>query len=328
MDINTIAKLRQLIEYCRGKQTYIQTHNFPDADAIASAFGLQTLFGYFGVSAKLCYVGSIDRLNTRKMTALLGIEIHNREKYDGEMQENDPIICVDSQKGSGNIEDLPGDEIACIDHHPFHEVPGLMFHDVRAVGSCATIITSYFKRLAVPLDPKTATALLYGLKMDTADFRRGVTPEDLDAFKSLFAAYDADILDNLVANNLELKDLHAYGAAIESVNVHQSFGFVHIPFACPDALIAMISDFVLSIEEVNVSIVYSQRPDGWKFSVRSQIPHEVNAGILVRSALEGLGSGGGHPFMAGGMMPLAAVNKLGDAPHKAIMGRFLTSKRC
>ena len=31
----------QLVELLRGHRTYIQTHNFPDPDAIASAFGLQ-----------------------------------------------------------------------------------------------------------------------------------------------------------------------------------------------------------------------------------------------------------------------------------------------
>ena len=33
----------QLAALCHGKHIYIQTHNFPDPDAIASAFGLQRL---------------------------------------------------------------------------------------------------------------------------------------------------------------------------------------------------------------------------------------------------------------------------------------------
>lgn len=31
----------ELVEILKGHKTYIQTHNFPDPDAIASAFGLQ-----------------------------------------------------------------------------------------------------------------------------------------------------------------------------------------------------------------------------------------------------------------------------------------------
>ena len=36
-------KLNDLVSLCRNHPVYIQTHNFPDPDAIASAYGLQKL---------------------------------------------------------------------------------------------------------------------------------------------------------------------------------------------------------------------------------------------------------------------------------------------
>ena len=42
--------IMELIEHCRGKNLYIQTHNFPDPDASASAFGLKKLFEQCGLS--------------------------------------------------------------------------------------------------------------------------------------------------------------------------------------------------------------------------------------------------------------------------------------
>lgn len=33
--------LHKLADLCKGKHIYIETHNIPDPDAIASAFGLQ-----------------------------------------------------------------------------------------------------------------------------------------------------------------------------------------------------------------------------------------------------------------------------------------------
>lgn len=44
--MNDFTKLAAL---CRGKHVYIQTHNFPDPDAIASAFGLQRLLALYDV---------------------------------------------------------------------------------------------------------------------------------------------------------------------------------------------------------------------------------------------------------------------------------------
>ena len=50
-------------------------------------------------------------------------------------------------------------------------------------------------------------------------------------------------------------------------------GFSYIPFECPNSLVAIISDFILSLDVVDVSIVYSINSDGIKFSVRSETAH-------------------------------------------------------
>ena len=134
----------ELVELLRGKNVYIQTHNFPDPDAIGTAYGLQSLLRHYGIPSKICYVGKIDRLNTRKMIDLLDIEIYSKEELGDEMTEDDPIICVDSQKSEGNLYDLIGDEIACIDHHPWTTEYHYEFVDHRMFGACATIIVDYY----------------------------------------------------------------------------------------------------------------------------------------------------------------------------------------
>lgn len=314
--------IRDLIDHCVGRHVYIQTHNFPDPDAIASGFGLQNLFNQFGIESTVCYVGKIDRINTRKMTELCGIDIRSKEEIASDMTETDWIICVDSQKWGGNIEDLIGDEIACIDHHPYVESGPMYYRDVTMVGSCATIIAGYYRELDAKMDRITATALLYGLKMDTLNFTRGVTPADIDIFGYLFPYADENILKDLENNTMQFDDLRAYGDAISNVSVYDRFGFAKISFACPDALIAVVSDFLLSLVEVDVAVVYSTRRDGWKFSVRSEVA-SVDAGKLIAGALEGLGSGGGHAFMAGGIIRNEDLDKLGEYPENKLQELFL-----
>ena len=51
-----------LVELCKGHNIYIQTHNFPDPDAIASAYGLQKLLLFYEIPSTLCYDGRIDKL--------------------------------------------------------------------------------------------------------------------------------------------------------------------------------------------------------------------------------------------------------------------------
>ncbi len=314
----------EFVEYLKGKRVFIQTHNFPDQDAIGSGYGLQKLLGQLGVESVLCYVGQIDRVNIIKMTDLCGIDIYPEDGLPVPMSEDDPIICIDSQKDGGNIRDLPGDEVACIDHHPKVNGPEYRYCDVRTTGSCATLIAEYYMELGITPDTAAATALLYGLKMDTMHFTRGVTSEDIRMFGYLFPFASDRILTELSTNSMEFKDLQAYGSAIENIHVYGNLGFAGIPFECKDAQIAVVADFVLSLEEVEVAVLYSVRRDGLKFSIRSEI-EAVNAGVLIRNALAGIGNGGGHSFMAGGLIPKENIGSLGDQAENAIRDRFLAA---
>ena len=50
-----MSKFCNIIENITSEHVYIQTHNFPDADAIASAFGLSVLLEKYGIISSICY---------------------------------------------------------------------------------------------------------------------------------------------------------------------------------------------------------------------------------------------------------------------------------
>lgn len=306
----------QLVELLKGHKVYLQTHNFPDPDAISSAYGLQQFLKYYGVESRICYVGSIDRFNTRKMMDAFDIEIFSYDDIH-DMEEDDYIVNVDCQKPNANTTDLPGNEIACVDHHPiFVETEDYKYQDIQITGACATIVTSYYKMMNVPMDSKVATALAYGIKMDTDDLIRGVKQLDVDMFAYLYPFADWKLLSSMYNSTIEFHDLSAYGAAIENIEVFDDIGFSYIPFECPNSLVAIISDFILSLDVVDVSVVYSVNSSGIKFSVRSE-KKGVEAGKLVRKALDGYGSGGGHAAMAGGFVGNDKLSQIGrDYPGK------------
>lgn len=314
-------KPEDLIELLRNHTVFIQTHNFPDPDAIASAFGLQNFLKYYGVRSTLCYYGRIDKLSTKRMLTTFGIEIFSKEELT-DMKQDDFIINIDSQKYNANVTDLIGEEVACIDHHPTFIEVDYLYKDVRIVGACASLIADYYVRCNVPIDKNTATALCYGIKMDTADFTRGVMDLDVSMFAYLYKHADKEKFSAMFTNTMEFNDLKAYGAAIESIQIFEQTGFAYIPFECPDALVAMISDFILSLNVVNVAVVYAVRDNGLKFSVRSEIK-EVNAGRITFEALKDIGSGGGHQAMAGGSIDKGKMEELGLDMHNRIRKLFL-----
>lgn len=300
--INKMTKFEHIIKKISGKHVYIQTHNFPDPDAIASAYGLQILLKTKNIKSTICYKGKIDRSSTNRMVRGLGIEIVNFDNVS-HMNLEDEIILVDAQKGNANIIDMAGSEIICIDHHTTYEKAEYQYADIRPeVGACASIVASYFFENDIQIEKNLATAIIYGIKVDTANLSRGVSSLDLEMFYRLFKICDREFIVSLEMSTIQLSDLHAYANAINSIQVYNNISFANTGEDCPEALIASISDFMLALDEVNLSVVYSDKKDGIKLSIRCDTKYD--AGLIAKNALEGIGNGGGHELMAGGFVPV------------------------
>lgn len=300
-----MSSLKDLISnIATSGRVYIQTHNFPDPDAISSAFGLQTLLKMHGIDATICYKGQIDRHNTRKMMELFDIKAINVERL-GVLAEISQVILIDAQKNSGNVHDLLCDRVISIDHHPIVQNYPYIYTDIREhVGACASIIASYYFENGIQMPPEVATALLYGIKVDTAQLTRGVDKLDLDMFTKMFFMSNVKHMNELESSTIEIEDLQAYGNAISSIELEGPVSFANTGRDCPEALIAEIADFMVAIKDVCMSVVYSVRTEGIRISVRTDKKSGCNAGQIVVQALDGIGTGGGHERMAGGYIAL------------------------
>lgn len=314
---------KKLIKLLKGHKVYLQTHNFPDPDSLASAFGMQMFLKAHGVNTTICYDGKIEKNSTKRMMEEFGIKAFHIDEIN-DMTEQDYIVTIDSQKYNSNLTDFIGDEIGCIDHHPTSIPCSYEYSDIRICGACSSIVTSYFIESNTSMSKNIATALLYGIKMDTDSFNRGVTDFDIEMFAYLHKIADNQKIVNMYNNNMEIEDLYAYGDAIRNIMIYENVGFAKISFDCPDGLIAMISDFILGLDVVEFSVVYATREDGYKFSVRNETAN-YHAGTVTQKALDGLGGGGGHFSMAGGMITKDNMDKLGDNPEFEIRRRFLNA---
>lgn len=306
--VQNMTKLDEIVGVLTRKHVYIQTHNFPDPDAIASAYGMKVLLKKRGITATICHRGKIDAYSTSKIVEVLKIDMKEFEELEADkiLRHEDEIILVDSQKGNTNISNMKGMEVVCIDHHPVtdNDPSGYRFYDIRPeMGACATMVGQYFLEEGVPFDKKTATLLSYGIRTDTANLCRGVTKQDIEMLAELYDKTDYSLIHKLENSTLYREDLRTYSKAIKNTEIYQNVSFTNIGRNCPEILIASICDFMLALVEVEVSVVYSIRNGGIKLSVRSENPR-LDAGRITRKALKGIGDGGGHAAMAGGFVPL------------------------
>ena len=316
-----MTHLDQIVNALTKKHVYIQTHNFPDPDAISSAFGLKYLLKEKGIESTLCYKGKIDRYSTIQMIEILGIEIYNLEDLK-DISEYNEVILVDAQKGNANIIDMPGEEVVCIDHHPTFEKIEYIYSDIRPeLGACASIIASYYYESGIEMRKDVATALLYGIRIDTAGLTRGGDTLDYEMFYKMSDLGDNELIASLTNNSIHYDELKAYSNAINSIKVFGDISFANTGKECPETLIASISDFILSLIEIRFSVVYSIKKDGIKLSIRNEIP-ELDAGKISFEALKNIGSGGGHATMAGGYVPLENVKYDEDEKIKIIIDKI------
>lgn len=296
-----MTKLMELIKCIESKHIYIHMHNYPDQDAIASAFGLKTLLSHCGIDSTISYHGMIDRNSTLKMIELLNIPIHPVD--ESTRNEEDEIIIVDGQKGNINFTDFVGDEMACIDHHKLMDTDYYKFYDIRSnVGACSSIIAAYFFENDIPVPAEVATALLYGIEVDTAQLTRGVSALDLEAFTRLYSLSDLSILRIFETCVLNFSDLNTYSNAINNLKTYGSAVISDLGEGCSEGILGTVCDFLLTISDINFAVVYSHRAGGLKFSLRSNLSY-VDASRIIRKALEGFGDGGGHIQMAAGFVP-------------------------
>lgn len=312
-----MEKIDELITLLKEEEyVYIQTHNFPDHDAVASAFALGEFFKNFGISSRLTYEGSIQRDSLRSMIQALRIPIAHAHEYN--MTESDKIVIVDGCKGNKNVTDLVGDEIAVIDHHLVNKAEDVAYHDIRSeYGACASIITYYFLEHHLIIPEDVATALLIGINMDTALLTRGVGQHDIDAYSVLYTIADVRMVNSILRNYIQQKDLSFYKEAIERVTIKKRVAFCFFPHGCNQNMLGILGDFFLALKEVDFVVLAAHNGSKINFSLRNE-NSEWNCSQVIQSVLSGIGFGGGHAEMAGGI-----INDLSSFDKDEIFSKFL-----
>ena len=282
------------------KHIYIQTHNFPDHDAVASAFGLQEFLKQHGINSFLVYDGEIQRDSLLAMIAPLKIEIKNIDQYD--MSKDDKIVIVDGCKGNKNVTDLIGDEVGVIDHHQVEKAEDVPFHDIRSnFGACSTIIFSYFHEYNLTIPQNTATALLIGINMDTSLLTRGVSKEDIFAYSALYTLSDVRLVNSILRNFIQQEDLQFYREAIDNVKIKNGMAFCYFHQGCNQNMLGILGDFFLALKEVDFVVLAAKNRNKINFSLRNE-SSDWNCSQIIQEVLAGIGFGGGHSDMAGGII--------------------------
>lgn len=293
-------KLHDLLSY---DPIVIQAHDNPDADALASGFGLYLYFQEKGKNVRFIYGGKneIQKSNLLLMRDLLRIPAEHCASLEGA----DLLLTVDCQYGEANVQPFPARHTAVIDHHiaSSQRLPDLC--EIRdQYGACATVVWDMLREEGVDVlqNDALATALYYGLYMDTGKMQELRHPKDRDLRDALEFRISKSLLARFINCNLRLEELRIVGDAMLGIDNEQQRKYaVALARPCDPNILGIISDAAIEVDTVNVCAVCCVMQDGVKLSVRS-CERETRADELAAFLTEGLGSGGGHIRKAGGFL--------------------------
>jgi len=286
----------------------IITHKNPDPDAIASAMALSAIARQANpknLAVRIFYEGNIGHQENRTFVNLLDIKM---ERLPPEaLTACNYFARVDTPAPGANNAVPPGTKIAIvIDHHKDakHGVSPGAFTDIRpGLGATASILTQYLQELDIPVDKRVATALLYGIRADTKDFRRNTTPQDLNYAGFLLPLTDSDLLDKIMSPSLSQETIDVLGKAIVNREIVSGYLFSNVGYVMNRDALPQAADLLITLEGVNTALVYGITDTAIIVSARNR-DIRLHIGNALSEAFGDIGDAGGHPNMAAATIPL------------------------
>lgn len=290
----------QLARLRRRQQALIYTHDNPDPDSLAAAWGLSHLFREkLDVETTIAHGGIVGRAQNRAMVENLGIKLTPTEGLNTE--KFDLIALVDSQPETGNNSLPVGHRIdVVVDHHPPRvESRRAPWCDIRPeLGATSTIVFEYLRAAKVSIESPLATAFFFALRTETRDLGREATAKERHAYLALVPLVDHALLYRMTHPKVPRAHFAALDRALRSAEIYGNIVAVNLGrLGYPD-LVAEIADLLLSYDEAKLVLCAGHYDGSAYLSLRAE-PTQRRAGTIMRTIVGNAGAAGGHGTMAG-----------------------------
>lgn len=261
------AAFQAFLEAHQQERHAVVLQEYPDPDAIASAFAHQLISQEYGIEVDILYSGAISHQQNRALVNLLKIELipfsqeHDFTVYDG-------AIFVDNQGSTARelvkvLKKHTVPVLMIIDHHEVQDMLQAEFSDIRRIGATATMYSQYIESGLLRMQSgneeqmKLATALMHGILTDTSGFLLA-GPEDFQAAGFLCRYHDVEILEHVMSQERSKKTMEIISKSLVHRQVAESIsisGIGYLKTEDRDA-IPQAADFLVSEENVHTAIVY------------------------------------------------------------------------
>jgi nanoRNase/pAp phosphatase (c-di-AMP/oligoRNAs hydrolase) len=295
----------------------------PDPDAMASAFAVKRLLWKHAGESLIAYIGDIQRLENRAMIEVLKIPMIPLRQVS--MDEFPRRILVDSQPHHAEaFERFTYDAI--IDHHPQTKKCHAHNVDIRpGYGANSTILIEYLRAANIKPSVKLATALLYGIKTDTANFERDATEEDVRQFRYVFKYANMNLLRKIEQSQLRTSDLRYFQKALKERISTKKGLYAHLGKVASADICVQVADFFMKVYGMGWSFVSGVFEGKLVVIIRND-GYRKDAGKLAMKAFGGFGSAGGHRGAARAEISLDVLRQKHIEVHDSVLKDFVQNR--
>ncbi|HEY9611686.1 bifunctional oligoribonuclease/PAP phosphatase NrnA [Allocoleopsis sp.] len=266
-----VTQLRQTLERHTRERQLVVIQDFPDPDALSSAWAYQLIAQQHNIQCDIVYAGTLshqENIALVKLTNLPAKRWGIQTLKDWDLSVYHGYVLIDNQGTTSQLMPLVKQTglplIALIDHHRTQGDLEAEFIDIRPqTRATATILTQYLQAGLLKLDSsisehvKCATALMHGLRSDTNRLMQA-QEEDFMAAGYLSRFYDPQLLNAVLQTARSRRVMDVIERSLKNRLVQNNFSIAGVGYLRYDDrdAIPQAADFLVTEENVHTAVVY------------------------------------------------------------------------
>lgn len=263
--------IERMLEAHAGDRQVILLQDFPDPDALSSAWAYELIAKDYDITCDIFYAGMLSHQENVALVKLTGLPARrwNLQSNDNpDFGKYQGCVLIDNQGTTSQLTPLVKSAgvpvVLVVDHHAHQSKLEAEVLDIRPhIRATATILTQYLQTGLLELDRsnsrhvKCATALMHGLRSDTNHLMHAAE-DDFLAAAYLSRYYDAQLLSAVLQASRSKRVMDVIERSLRNRKIENSVsiaGVGYLRYEDRDA-IPQAADFLVTEENVHTAVVY------------------------------------------------------------------------
>jgi nanoRNase/pAp phosphatase (c-di-AMP/oligoRNAs hydrolase) len=270
-DYDSAHSLKQLLIEHSGSRQIVLLQDFPDPDALSSAWAYKLIAAAYKIECDIFYSGALshqENIALVKLTNLPAKRWPVQASEAPDLSQYEGFVLIDTQGTTSQLTKIVTAAqlplILVIDHHALQGEYEAELSDIRPeIRATATILTQYLQAGLIKLDRsnskhvKCATALMHGLRSDTNHLMQAAEADFLAA-AYLSQYYDPQILRAVLQASRSKRVMDVIERSLRNRKIQNSVSIAGVGYLRYDDrdAIPQAADFLVTEENVHTAVVF------------------------------------------------------------------------